>query len=66
LIVEVHLKLPAILDERSKELLREFGRINGGLVDDRGREAGTPGAAPIVVGSVDQETDRVTGETPRA
>jgi molecular chaperone DnaJ len=29
LIVEVRLMLPRILDERSKELLREFGRING-------------------------------------
>jgi len=29
LIVEVQVRLPAILDERSKELLREFGRING-------------------------------------
>ncbi len=29
LIVEVALVLPAFLDERSKELLREFGRING-------------------------------------
>jgi molecular chaperone DnaJ len=29
LIVEVRLMLPKILDERSKELLREFGRING-------------------------------------
>jgi molecular chaperone DnaJ len=28
LIVEVHLRLPAVLDERSRELLREFGRIN--------------------------------------
>lgn len=28
LIVEVKLVLPALLDERSKELLREFGRIN--------------------------------------
>jgi molecular chaperone DnaJ len=28
LIVEVKLVLPAVLDERSKELLREFGRIN--------------------------------------
>jgi molecular chaperone DnaJ len=28
LIVEVQLVLPAVLDERSKELLREFGRIN--------------------------------------
>ena len=29
LIVEVRLVLPPMLDERSKELLREFGRING-------------------------------------
>ena len=29
LIVEVKLVLPKLLDERSKELLREFGRING-------------------------------------
>ncbi|HYE88710.1 MAG TPA: J domain-containing protein [Vicinamibacterales bacterium] len=29
LVVEVRMKLPKILDERSKELLREFGRING-------------------------------------
>ena len=40
LIVEVVLVLPALLDERSKELLREFGRINaadvrGGLWTDK-------------------------------
>jgi molecular chaperone DnaJ len=29
LVVEVRLALPRMLDERSKELLREFGRING-------------------------------------
>jgi molecular chaperone DnaJ len=29
LVVEVQLMLPKVLDERSKELLREFGRING-------------------------------------
>ena len=29
LIVEVKIMLPKVLDERSKELLREFGRING-------------------------------------
>ena len=28
LVVEVRLVLPPLLDERSKELLREFGRIN--------------------------------------
>lgn len=32
LIVEIRLALPPLLDERSKELLREFGRINGGSV----------------------------------
>jgi molecular chaperone DnaJ len=29
LIVEVKLVLPAVADERSKELMREFGRLNG-------------------------------------
>jgi molecular chaperone DnaJ len=29
LVIEVRLMLPKIIDERSKELLREFGRING-------------------------------------
>ena len=29
LIIEVRLMLPKMLDERSKELLREFGKING-------------------------------------
>jgi molecular chaperone DnaJ len=29
LIVEIRLRLPEVLDERSKELLREFGRIHG-------------------------------------
>jgi molecular chaperone DnaJ len=32
LVVEVRLVLPKLLDERSKELLREFGRINAGDV----------------------------------
>jgi DnaJ-class molecular chaperone len=39
LVVEVRLMLPSILDERSKELLREFGRLNGENV----REAFGPG-----------------------
>jgi molecular chaperone DnaJ len=34
LVVEVRLMLPKVLDERSKELLREFGRINGENVRD--------------------------------
>jgi molecular chaperone DnaJ len=29
LVIEVRLMLPRLLDERSKELLREFGKING-------------------------------------
>jgi len=29
LIVEVKLVLPAVADERSKELMREFARLNG-------------------------------------
>jgi len=32
LIVELRLMLPALLDERSKELLREFGRLHGASV----------------------------------
>jgi molecular chaperone DnaJ len=32
LLVEVKLVLPPVVDERSKELLREFGRANGGDV----------------------------------
>jgi len=31
LVVEVRIALPRLLDERSKELLREFGRINGAV-----------------------------------
>lgn len=37
LVVEVRLVLPKLLDERSKELLREFGKING---DDPRKELG--------------------------
>ena len=33
-VVEARLMLPRVLDERSKELLREFGRINGEHVRD--------------------------------
>jgi molecular chaperone DnaJ len=35
LVIEVRVMLPKLLDERSKELLREFGRINGESVRDR-------------------------------
>ena len=41
LVIEVRLMLPKVLDERSKALLREFGRINGESV----REQGAPAAA---------------------
>lgn len=34
LVVEVRIMLPRVLDERSKELLREFGRLNGEGVRD--------------------------------
>jgi molecular chaperone DnaJ len=42
LVVEVRLKLPKILDERSKELLREFGRINGESVRTASATADKP------------------------
>jgi DnaJ-class molecular chaperone len=34
LIVDVQIVLPPVRDERSKELLREFGRLNGQNVRD--------------------------------
>ena len=40
LVVEVKLVLPRVLDERSKELLREFGRINGENVRESFGETG--------------------------
>jgi molecular chaperone DnaJ len=42
LVVEVKLVLPKLLDERSKELLREFGRINGENVRESFGETGHP------------------------
>ena len=38
LVVEVRIVLPKVLDERSKELLREFGRINDGQIKRSERE----------------------------
>ena len=38
LVVEVRLMLPTLLDERSKELLREFGRINAESVRQSNEE----------------------------
>ncbi len=35
LVVEVRMRLPKVIDERSKELLREFGRINGESVREQ-------------------------------
>ena len=37
LVVEVRIVLPKVLDERSKELLREFGRINESVGRQRRR-----------------------------
>jgi molecular chaperone DnaJ len=37
IVAEVRLMLPKVLDERSKELLREFGRINGESVRNGSR-----------------------------
>jgi molecular chaperone DnaJ len=44
LVVEVKLVLPKMLDERSKELLREFGRINS--EDVRGSRLQAAGSGP--------------------
>ncbi len=51
LVIEVRLMLPKLLDERSKELLREFGRINGESV----REQASP-----LTNHRDTETGRST------
>jgi molecular chaperone DnaJ len=50
LIVEVRVMLPKVLDERSKELLREFGRLNTESVRpelDKLRDAGTQPAGDV-------------------
>jgi len=46
LVVEVRLKLPKLLDERSKELLREFGRINGESVRESTVDRSTTAKPP--------------------
>ena len=53
LVVEVNLVLPKLLDERSKELLREFGRINGENVRESTAETGptSPSASSRHAGS---------------
>lgn len=52
LVVEVRLKLPKVLDERSKELLREFGRINSESVRESTAKASAekPASANATVG----------------
>ena len=45
LIIEARLMLPSVLDERSKELLREFGRLNGESV--RNQVEGGPEGPPL-------------------
>ena len=50
--IEMRMMLPPLLDERSKELLREFGMINGsayvrpaaGVAVDSSARPGSPGA----------------------
>jgi len=63
LIVEVHLRLPAILDERSKELLREFGRLNG---EGERTLSATPDTEvrPIIVGGPGDGLRDVVGQGP--
>ena len=70
LVVEVRLMLPRLLDERSKELLREFGRINGEIgprrqaarcrvtqdaTDDRATMAKRTGKAYYMISAVAQK-----------
>lgn len=50
LLVEVRLMLPPLLDERSKELLREFGRINGESVRPSPPDARPGRASPARMG----------------
>jgi molecular chaperone DnaJ len=62
LIVEARLMLPAMLDERSKALLREFGEINGAQVrprveardGDADANAGVPAARVVRGGGVEK------------
>jgi DnaJ-class molecular chaperone len=59
LIVEARLMLPAVLDERSKSLLREFGEINGAQFRARASERdadGQPGVptARVVRGGAEE------------
>lgn len=45
LVVEARLMLPPVLDERSRELLRELGRLQGGSVRDGAGVGARPDAA---------------------
>jgi len=45
LVIEVRLMLPPVLDERSKELLREFGRLNSDSVRQRSPEGARTAAS---------------------
>jgi molecular chaperone DnaJ len=61
LVIEARLMLPSVLDERSKELLREFGRINGESVRDRLAEPGSAATARSDASHGDTETRRQGG-----
>ena len=61
LVVEARLMLPAVLDERSKALLREFAEINGGQFRPRSASGGDgadeqagAAAVPTVRGGVEE------------
>ena len=58
LVVAVKLVLPKLLDERSKELLREFGRINGENVRESFGEAGPPTSSSASPRQADNTTRR--------
>ena len=55
LVVEVRLMLPKLLDERSKELLREFGRINGDMRRNVMAKRAERGKAYYMISAVSQK-----------
>ena len=63
LIVEIRLVLPAALDERSKDLLREFGRDRGTIskLEDAVSASRQLGVDAIVFGEIPEFTARQDG-----
>ena len=62
LVIEVRLMLPPVLDERSKELLREFGRINGDSVRPGPPEPGPDRASSARVGEEAGKTNTAASD----